>query len=78
MNKRVAEATALGRAGVPGDIGPMIASLLSEDNRWINAERIEVTGAEMPDWWAACHEGRSATGHFLQLFWQPSPQHRDL
>jgi NAD(P)-dependent dehydrogenase (short-subunit alcohol dehydrogenase family) len=44
MNKRVAEGTALGRAGLPEDIGPMIASLLSEDNRWINAERIEVTG----------------------------------
>jgi NAD(P)-dependent dehydrogenase (short-subunit alcohol dehydrogenase family) len=44
VNKRVAEATALGRAGVPGDVGPMIASLLSEENRWINAERIEVTG----------------------------------
>lgn len=44
INKRVAEATALGRAGVPDDVGPMIASLLSEDNRWINAERIEVTG----------------------------------
>ncbi len=44
VNKRVAEGTALGRAGVPYDIGPMIASLLSEDNHWINAERIEVTG----------------------------------
>lgn len=44
MNKRVAEGTALGRAGLPDDVGPMIASLLSEDNRWINAERIEVTG----------------------------------
>ena len=44
MNKRVAEGTALGRAGVPDDIGPMIASLLSEENRWINAERIEVSG----------------------------------
>ena len=44
VNKRVAEATALGRAGVPDDVGPMIASLLSEDNRWVNAERIEVTG----------------------------------
>jgi NAD(P)-dependent dehydrogenase (short-subunit alcohol dehydrogenase family) len=32
VNKRVAEGTALGRAGVPDDIGPMIASLLSEDN----------------------------------------------
>ena len=44
INKRVAEATALGRAGVPDDIGPMIASLLSEDNRWVNAQRIEVAG----------------------------------
>ena len=33
--------TALGRAGLPDDIGPMIASLLTEDNRWINAQRIE-------------------------------------
>jgi NAD(P)-dependent dehydrogenase (short-subunit alcohol dehydrogenase family) len=44
VNKRVAEGTALGRAGLPDDIGPMIASLLSEENRWINAERIEVSG----------------------------------
>jgi NAD(P)-dependent dehydrogenase (short-subunit alcohol dehydrogenase family) len=44
VNRRVAEGTALGRAGVPDDVGRMIASLLSEDNRWVNAERIEVTG----------------------------------
>lgn len=44
VNKLVADATALGRAGLPEDIGPMIASLLSEDNRWINAQRIEVSG----------------------------------
>jgi NAD(P)-dependent dehydrogenase (short-subunit alcohol dehydrogenase family) len=44
VNKRVAEMTALGRAGQPDDIGPMIASLLSEDNRWINGQRIEVSG----------------------------------
>ncbi|MFM0300461.1 SDR family oxidoreductase [Paraburkholderia sediminicola] len=44
INKRVAEVTALGRAGLPDDIGPMIASLLSEDNRWVNAQRIEVSG----------------------------------
>lgn len=43
-NKGVAQATALGRAGLPDDIGPMIASLLSEDNRWINGQRIEVSG----------------------------------
>lgn len=44
VNKRVAEMTALGRAGVPDDIGPMIAALLSEENRWVNAQRIEVSG----------------------------------
>ena len=41
VNKRVADMTALGRAGLPDDIGPMIASLLSEDSRWVNAQRIE-------------------------------------
>jgi hypothetical protein len=29
---------------MPDDIGTMIASLLTEDNRWINAQRIEVSG----------------------------------
>ncbi|MDR5823896.1 SDR family oxidoreductase [Caballeronia sp. LZ043] len=44
VNRRVTEMTALGRPGLPDDIGPMIASLLSEDSRWINAQRIEVSG----------------------------------
>jgi NAD(P)-dependent dehydrogenase (short-subunit alcohol dehydrogenase family) len=44
INKRAAEMTALGRAGVPDDIGPMIAALLSEENRWVNGQRIEVSG----------------------------------
>jgi NAD(P)-dependent dehydrogenase (short-subunit alcohol dehydrogenase family) len=44
VNKRVAEMTALARAGVPDDIGPMIAALLSDENRWINGQRIEVSG----------------------------------
>src|SRR5271154_3402691 len=44
VNKRIAENTALGRAGVPGDLGPVVASLLSDDNRWVNAQRIEVAG----------------------------------
>ena len=48
VNKQVAGMTALGRAGEPDDIGPMIASLLSEDNRWINAQRIEVSGGMAP------------------------------
>lgn len=44
ISKRVADMTALGRAGVPDDIGPMIAALLSDENRWITGQRIEVSG----------------------------------
>jgi NAD(P)-dependent dehydrogenase (short-subunit alcohol dehydrogenase family) len=44
VNKFVVSITALGRAGVPDDVGPMIASLLSEDNRWVTGQRIEVSG----------------------------------
>lgn len=47
LNQQISAMTALGRAGVPDDIGPMIASLLSEHNRWINAQRIEVSGGMM-------------------------------
>lgn len=44
VNDFVASVTALGRVGVPDDIGPAIANLLGDDNRWINAQRIEVSG----------------------------------
>jgi NAD(P)-dependent dehydrogenase (short-subunit alcohol dehydrogenase family) len=44
LNRMVAQLTALGRAGVPDDVGPMIAALLSDDNRWVNGQRIEVSG----------------------------------
>jgi NAD(P)-dependent dehydrogenase (short-subunit alcohol dehydrogenase family) len=46
VNKVLADMTALGRVGVPDDIGPMIANLLSADNRWVNAQRIEVSGGQ--------------------------------
>ena len=46
INQLFADMTALGRAGVPDDIGPMIASLLSEANRWVNGQRIEVSGGQ--------------------------------
>ena len=46
VNQYIAGLTALGRAGVPDDIGPMIASLLGEANRWVNAQRIEVSGGQ--------------------------------
>jgi NAD(P)-dependent dehydrogenase (short-subunit alcohol dehydrogenase family) len=40
----VASQTALGRVGEADDIGAMIASLVGSGNRWINAQRIEVSG----------------------------------
>lgn len=46
LNKVFADMIALGRVGMRDDIGPMIASLLSEDNRWVNAQRIEVSGGQ--------------------------------
>jgi len=44
LSKQVATLTALGRVGEPDDIGPMIASMLSDDNRWVTGQRIEVSG----------------------------------
>ncbi|HTJ89293.1 MAG TPA: SDR family oxidoreductase [Acidocella sp.] len=44
VNKAIADHTALGRVGVPEDIGPVIAGLLSNDFGWVNAQRIEVSG----------------------------------
>jgi len=46
LNRQFAAMTALGRVGVPEDIGPMIASLLTADHRWVNAQRIEVSGGQ--------------------------------
>lgn len=44
LNQFVASQTALGRVGLPDDIGGVIASLLAPANRWINAQRIEASG----------------------------------
>ncbi len=44
VKAHIASITALGRTGVADDIGPMIASLLSDANRWVNGQRIEVSG----------------------------------
>ncbi len=46
LNQFMASQTALGRVGLPDDIGGAIASLLSEDNKWVNAQRIEVSGGQ--------------------------------
>ncbi|HEY1035933.1 MAG TPA: SDR family oxidoreductase [Pseudoxanthomonas sp.] len=47
LNKVFAEMIALGRVGVPDDIGLMIASLLGPENRWVTAQRIEVSGGQV-------------------------------
>ena len=44
INAFIASQTALGRVGLPDDIGGMVASLLSDDNRWVNGQRIEASG----------------------------------
>jgi NAD(P)-dependent dehydrogenase (short-subunit alcohol dehydrogenase family) len=44
LNRMVASQTALGRVGQADDIGAMVAALVAPDNRWINAQRIEVSG----------------------------------
>ncbi|MEM7549829.1 MAG: SDR family oxidoreductase [Bacteroidota bacterium] len=44
MKEIIASQTALGRVGLPEDIGGVVAFLCSEDARWINAQRIEASG----------------------------------
>jgi NAD(P)-dependent dehydrogenase (short-subunit alcohol dehydrogenase family) len=44
VNTFIAGITALGRVGLPDDIGGAIASLLSDESRWVNAQRIEASG----------------------------------
>jgi NAD(P)-dependent dehydrogenase (short-subunit alcohol dehydrogenase family) len=44
LDKYMSTITALGRVGVPDDIGGIIAFLCTEDARWINAQRIEASG----------------------------------
>jgi NAD(P)-dependent dehydrogenase (short-subunit alcohol dehydrogenase family) len=44
LNQHIASETALGRVGLPDDIGSVVAFLCSEDSKWINAQRIEVSG----------------------------------
>jgi NAD(P)-dependent dehydrogenase (short-subunit alcohol dehydrogenase family) len=44
LNAMIASLTALGRVGLPDDIGGVIAALLGPENSWINGQRIEVSG----------------------------------
>ena len=46
LNDQIAAFTALGRVGVPDDIGGVVAFLCTEEGRWINGQRIEVSGGQ--------------------------------
>lgn len=44
MNAHIASVTALGRVGLPQDIGGVVAFLCTDEAGWINGQRIEVSG----------------------------------
>lgn len=46
INAQIAGLTALGRVGLPDDIGSVVAFLCSNDAGWINGQRIEVSGGQ--------------------------------
>lgn len=48
LNDMVASLTAMGRVGLPDDVGGAIASLLTGGNQWITGQRIEVSGGMNP------------------------------
>jgi NAD(P)-dependent dehydrogenase (short-subunit alcohol dehydrogenase family) len=47
QNAQIASVTALGRVGQPDDVGGAVAALLTDGNRWITGQRIEVSGGMM-------------------------------
>jgi NAD(P)-dependent dehydrogenase (short-subunit alcohol dehydrogenase family) len=47
INQAVAAGIALGRVGLPDDVGAAVSLLLSPEARWINGQRIEVSGGQM-------------------------------
>lgn len=44
INKHIADVTALGRLGLPDDVIDVIAFLCTEETKWVNGQRIEVSG----------------------------------
>ncbi|QKJ61900.1 SDR family NAD(P)-dependent oxidoreductase [Flavobacterium sp. M31R6] len=44
LNQQIASLTALGRVGLPDDIGGVVAFLCTDDAKWVNGQRIEVSG----------------------------------
>ncbi|WP_425417445.1 SDR family NAD(P)-dependent oxidoreductase [Oricola indica] len=47
VNQMVASTTAMGRAGLPDDIGGAISSLIAAENGWMTGQRIEVSGGQL-------------------------------
>ena len=47
LSAQVAGMTALGRVGLPDDIGSVVAFLCTEDAKWVNGQRIEVSGGTL-------------------------------
>ena len=47
LHAHIAGVTSLGRVGLPDDVGGAVAALLSDGNRWITGQRIEVSGGMM-------------------------------
>jgi NAD(P)-dependent dehydrogenase (short-subunit alcohol dehydrogenase family) len=46
INAHIASLTAMGRVGLPTDIGPVVAFLCTPEAAWIDAQRIEVSGGQ--------------------------------
>lgn len=44
LGQLIAGMTALGRVGQADDIGPVVASLLLDETRWVNGQRLEASG----------------------------------
>ncbi len=44
LNDYLSSITALGRVGLPDDIGSVVAFLCTDDSKWVNGQRIEVAG----------------------------------
>ncbi|BAV05831.1 NAD(P)-dependent dehydrogenase, short-chain alcohol dehydrogenase family [Filimonas lacunae] len=44
VNAFIASQTALGRVGLPDDIGSVVAFLCSDDAKWVTAQRLEASG----------------------------------
>jgi NAD(P)-dependent dehydrogenase (short-subunit alcohol dehydrogenase family) len=44
LNSMISSLTALGRVGLPDDVGGVVAFLCSDESKWVNAQRIEVAG----------------------------------